>query len=71
MIADKYPEMIVEPDDPEAMLAAIRRVRSMTESEIDAYSRFLMQQASVYTIDHSVDEHVDAFSAVLADANTQ
>lgn len=71
MIADKYPEMIVEPDNPEAMLAAIRRVRSMTESEIDAYSRFLMQQASVYTIDHSVDEHVDAFSAVLADANTQ
>lgn len=61
-LADDYPSLLATPGDPESLLEAIRKVRNMTQDELQRYSGFLIKRASEFTIDKSVTEHLSTFN---------
>ena len=58
-LAERYPQYLAGSGDPEDLLRCIRQLRE--DPAKDAYSAFLLDKSSCYSIERSVRQHLKAF----------
>lgn len=57
-LADKYPQLLAKPADPEDLYEKICTLRAMSDEELANYSSYLQNKRKYYSIEKSVTAHL-------------
>lgn len=62
-LADKYPQYLAKPGDPQSLRDAINCYLNSSDFEKAEYSKYLIDKSKSYSIEESVRRHLKAFKS--------